>query len=62
VTSMPQNSAKANWTLEEMGWQLNKEGDIKKWVALTGWLLRYAGREGIADRYVPTGATRPARF
>ena len=33
-TSMLSNGAKANWKLEELGWQLFPAGDIQQWTAL----------------------------
>ena len=31
TTSMLRNSAKSNWTLEELGWQLVPAGDLREW-------------------------------
>lgn len=36
TTSMTNNSAKANWTLEELGWSLVDRGDIADWDGLEG--------------------------
>ena len=41
TTSMLWNTAKSNWTLEELGWELKPKGDIKNWDGLTGWFLKY---------------------
>lgn len=41
-TSMLRNSAKAHWTLEELGWTLVKPGDHREWDGLSGWLVEYA--------------------
>jgi hypothetical protein len=38
-TSMVRNSAKANWSLEELGWELYPPGDINAWDGLTGWFV-----------------------
>jgi hypothetical protein len=46
TTSMLRNSAKANWTLDELGWHLLPAGDISKWDGLTGWLIRYIEDQG----------------
>ncbi|MBM4423422.1 MAG: HNH endonuclease [Chloroflexi bacterium] len=35
TTSMLRNSAKANWTLEELGWKLYPAGNVKVWDGLT---------------------------
>lgn len=37
TTSMRRNSAKSNWTLEQLGWQLHPSGDIGDWDGLLGW-------------------------
>lgn len=34
TTSMILNSAKANWTLDEIGWSLHKEGNLECWDGL----------------------------
>lgn len=36
------NSAKGNWTLEELGWHLHPPGDVREWDGMMGWALRYA--------------------
>ncbi len=46
TTSMLRNSAKANWTLEELGWTLHPPGDYSRWDGLTGWLIRYVEKHG----------------
>lgn len=40
-TSMLRNSAKAQWTLDELGWELHEPGSLDEWDGLTGWLLEY---------------------
>jgi 5-methylcytosine-specific restriction endonuclease McrA len=35
TTSMLRNSAKSNWTLEELGWSLFPAGNLKDWDGLT---------------------------
>ncbi|HYC91026.1 MAG TPA: HNH endonuclease [Thermoanaerobaculia bacterium] len=40
TTSMLRNSAKANWTLEESGWQLLPPGDLRVWDGLLAWFRR----------------------
>jgi len=44
-TSMLRNSAKSNWTLEEIGWQLVAPGDLSDWDGLLGWFLGYMDGE-----------------
>jgi hypothetical protein len=39
-TSMVRNAAKANFTLDELGWPLLPPGDFGDWDGLTGWFLR----------------------
>jgi hypothetical protein len=41
-TSMLRNSAKSNWTLEELKWTLVPSGRIQDWDGLTNWFLKYA--------------------
>ncbi len=40
TTSQLRNSAKANWTLEELGWTLSPPGN-DAWDGLTSWLRSY---------------------
>jgi hypothetical protein len=48
TTSMLRNSAKANFTLDELGWSLCPPGDMKDWDGLLGWFVDQAN----ADRAV----------
>ncbi|MEX6465479.1 HNH endonuclease [Dietzia cinnamea] len=41
TTSMLRNSAKAHWTLAELGWNLHPPGDHTVWDGLTAWFIRY---------------------
>ncbi|MGD1047231.1 MAG: HNH endonuclease domain-containing protein [Candidatus Krumholzibacteriaceae bacterium] len=34
TTSMMRNAAKANWTMEELGWFLQPAGDLRQWDGL----------------------------
>lgn len=34
TTSMMRNAAKANWTMEELGWSLHPAGDLQQWDGL----------------------------
>jgi len=38
---MLRNSAKSNWTLEELGWRLLPAGDFNEWDGLIGWFVEY---------------------
>lgn len=40
-TSMTRNSAKGNWTLEDLGWTLHAPGDIREWDGLIGWFIDF---------------------
>lgn len=40
-TSMLRNSAKSNWTLEELGWQLSPPGQRSSWNGLLDWYLDF---------------------
>jgi HNH endonuclease len=48
TTSMLGNSAKANFTLDELGWSLYPPGHMKDWDGLLGWFIDQAN----ADRTV----------
>ena len=39
TTSVLRNSAKAHWTLEELGWTLHPPGLMGSWDGLMGWFL-----------------------
>lgn len=41
TTSMARNSAKLNWSLEQLGWTLLPEGEFRDWDGLVGWFLDY---------------------
>lgn len=40
-TSMMKNSAKSNFTLEQLGWKIFPQGDLDKWDGLIHWFLKY---------------------
>jgi len=42
TTSMIRNQAKANWTLEELGWSLREPAEAGRWDGLLGWFREYA--------------------
>jgi 5-methylcytosine-specific restriction endonuclease McrA len=44
TTTQKMNSAKAHWTLEELGWTLLPAGTIDDWDGMTGWFLDYVER------------------
>ena len=41
TTSMARNSAKMNWTVDELGWALHSPGDMQDWDGLLHWFLKY---------------------
>jgi len=41
TTSMARNSAKMNWTLEELGWSLEPPGNFAEWDGLLHWILEF---------------------
>jgi hypothetical protein len=41
TTSMARNSAKGNWTLEQLGWALRPSGSFSDWDGLLGWFLAH---------------------
>ncbi|HEX6641798.1 MAG TPA: HNH endonuclease, partial [Thermoanaerobaculia bacterium] len=45
TTSMLRNSAKANWTLEELGWTVLPDEQLRKWDGLTNWFVGYLAKE-----------------
>jgi len=38
--SMLTNGIKANWTLEQLGWELLPAGEFAQWDGLLGWFVR----------------------
>lgn len=42
TTSMARNSAKMNWMLAELGWELRDAGDFSQWDGMIRWCLGYA--------------------
>lgn len=54
TASMLRNSAKAHWTLDELGWQLFAAGDLNDWDGLSSWLVEYTSghRDLLMDKYI----------
>lgn len=46
TTSMIRNQAKANWTVEELCWELRPPAGIGEWDGLAGWFLSNTWRVG----------------
>jgi len=38
---MARNSAKMNWTLDELGWTFHPPGDVREWDGMIRWFLEY---------------------
>ena len=41
TTSGGRNSAKGNWSLEDLGWSLHPPGDFDEWDGLLKWFVQY---------------------
>jgi hypothetical protein len=54
TTSMLRNAAKANWTLEELGWHLRPPSSLMDWDGLTRLFLRFveSDRSLLEDPYL----------
>ena len=62
-TSMLRNAAKANFTAEELGWELVPPGNLNEWDGLTNWFLQQYGRrrEFHSDAYLRKWAQSATR-
>lgn len=56
TTSMARNSAKMNWTLEDLGWTLRPAGDFKLWDGQLHWFLNQVAR---TPAVATAGSMRP---
>ena|SRR5688500_18432347 len=54
TTSMLRNSAKSNWTLEELGWALRDLPSENAWDGLITWFIRYLEQDPahLTDGYI----------
>ncbi len=54
TTSMLRNSAKSNWTVEELGWSVLEPDRDDSWDGLVGFCVDYLARhpEQLADKYI----------
>jgi 5-methylcytosine-specific restriction endonuclease McrA len=41
TTSMLKNSAKSNWTVEELGWKVRDPGSFEEWDGMIQWFVEY---------------------
>jgi len=44
TTSMIRNSAKSNWTIEEIGWTLHQKGQLDNWDGLVKYFLDFTDK------------------
>ena len=53
-TSQLRNSAKSNWTREELGWELHDSGDNKNWDGMMTWFMDYISKNEyvLEDAYI----------
>ncbi len=51
---MLRNSAKSNWTLEELGWSLYPPGKMTEWDGMLDWFIKYVEKNKhiITDKYI----------
>ncbi len=56
TTSMLHHAAKANWTLEELGWRLRVSGSLADWDGLTGWFRDVLAAKPELARHAPVAA------
>ncbi len=54
TTSMLRNAAKANWTLEELGWSLRPAGSLTEWDGLTSLFVDFVQSDNsfLKDAYL----------
>ena len=50
TTSMIRNSAKSNWTLEELNWKLHDIGELDKWDGLTDCFLGLLSKNPLYEK------------
>ena len=60
TTSGVHNAMKAQYTLEELGWELHSPGDLDDWGGLMRWAVTYCDdNPQLLDTYHPAGSIRP---
>lgn len=54
TTSMLHNSIKSNWSLEQIGWSVQKPGNIREWDGLTNVFIKLVEKdtELLKDNYI----------
>lgn len=44
TTSMTRNSAKSNWTINEIGWELHEKGQLENWDGLVNYFIELTNK------------------
>lgn len=54
TTSMIRNSAKSNWTIDEIGWNLHDKGELDDWDGLVNYFMELTSknRNYVEDKYI----------
>lgn len=54
TTSMIRNSAKSNWTIEEIGWKLHAKGQLDSWDGLVNHFIELTNKnpDYEKDKYI----------
>jgi len=50
TTSMIRNSAKSNWTLEELNWKLHDSGQLNEWNGLINCFLDLSDKNSLYEK------------
>ena len=50
TTSMVRNSAKSNWTIEELGWTLHHKGQLTNWDGLINCFIDLANKNPVYEK------------
>lgn len=50
TTSMVRNSAKSNWTIEELGWKLYDKGSLESWDGLVNCFLELTNKNPLYEK------------
>lgn len=53
TTSMLRNSAKASWTLEELGWSIHPAGNLSEWDGQLSWFRSYVAAHPEIKKELP---------
>ena len=51
TTSMVHNSAKSNWTIDELGWKLYDKGYVENWDGLTNCFLELTNKNSLYEKH-----------